>query len=236
MVTSDSPPPAVVRDGLLLVSDLAGSRQRLQPVLDLATVIAAESIPTAAGAGISLIDENGTKTSTASTHPLVAVADDRQYELGEGPCLTSWAENAVVRIDDLDADGRWPRWADAARALHLRSVLSAPVVTPHRTAGALKVYSDQPYAFDRAVEHLLLRFAEQSGILVGALQSLQSAEVYSETIKAGLRSRQLIAAAQGVLVERHQLTPEQAFLRLTEDARRNGHTVADEAATLLPGW
>jgi GAF domain-containing protein len=219
---------------LILAPDLARTRRALQPVLDLATSIAATSIPGAAGAGISLIEE-GVRVSTASTNALVSLADERQYELGEGPCLTSWAESVLVRIDDLDRDERWPRWAEAARGLHLRSVLSTPVVGTARNLGAIKVYSEQPASFGRAAEDLLLRLADQAAILLENLESLSAAEQSSTAVMAALEVRQQIALAQGVLVGRHGLTPEQSFLRLSEDAARHDRTVAEEAANLVSG-
>ena len=234
-MTSTGLPPAEIEGSLLLAPDLVKTRKSLQPVLDLTTSIAATTIRSATGAGISLMDEDGTKTSMASTNPLVSLADDRQYELSEGPCITSWASGVVNRIDDLDEDRRWPHWAEAARALHLRSVLSTPVVGATRNLGAMKVYSDQPHAFDRAAEDLLLQLAQQAGLLVENLQALSAAEQSSELVKAALQARQLIATAQGMLIERHQLSREAAFTRLASDARRNHRTAAEEAAALLSG-
>jgi GAF domain-containing protein len=219
---------------LVLAPDLARTRRALQPVLDLATTIAATSIPAATGAGISLIEE-GVRVSTASTNALVSLADERQYELGEGPCLTSWADSVLIRIDDLNRDERWPRWAEAARALHLRSVLSTPVIGTVRNLGAIKIYSEQPTAFDRAAEDLLLRLADQSAILLENLQSLSAAEQSSTAVMAALEVRQQVALAQGVLMGRHGLTQEQSFLRLSEDATRHKQTVAEEAAALVSG-
>jgi GAF domain-containing protein len=219
---------------LVLAPDLAQTRRALQPVLDLATSIAATSVRGAAGAGISLI-EDGARVSTASTNALVSLADERQYELGEGPCLTSWADSVLVRIDDLDQDGRWPRWAEAARALHLRSVLSTPVTGTVRNLGAIKVYSERPNAFDRAAEDLLLKLADQAAILLENLESLTAAEQSSTVVMAALEVRQQVALAQGVLMGRHDLTQEQAFLRLAEDAARHQRTVAEESAHLVSG-
>jgi GAF domain-containing protein len=219
---------------LVLAPDLAQTRHALQPVLDLATSIAATSVRGAAGAGISLI-EDGARVSTASTNALVSLADERQYELGEGPCLTSWADSVLVRIDDLDRDGRWPRWAEAARALHLRSVLSTPVTGTVRNLGAIKVYSERPNAFDRAAEDLLLKLADQAAILLENLESLTAAEQSSTVVMAALEVRQQVALAQGVLMGRHDLTQEQAFLRLAEDAARHQRTVAEESAHLVSG-
>jgi GAF domain-containing protein len=219
---------------LVLAPDLAQTRRALQPVLDLATSIAATSVRGAAGAGISLIEDSA-RVSTASTNALVSLADERQYELGEGPCLTSWADSVLVRIDDLDRDGRWPRWAEAARALHLRSVLSTPVTGTVRNLGAIKVYSERPNAFDRAAEDLLLKLADQAAILLENLESLTAAEQSSTVVMAALEVRQQVALAQGVLMGRHDLTQEQAFLRLAEDAARHQRTVAEESAHLVSG-
>jgi GAF domain-containing protein len=219
---------------LVLAPDLAATRRSLQPVLDLATSIAASTIPGAGGAGITLI-EDGARVSTASTNALVSLADERQYELGEGPCLTAWATTKLVRIDDLDHDGRWPVWADAARALHLRSVLSTPVIGTTRNLGAIKVYSERPSAFDRSAENLLLRLADQAAILLENLQTLTAAEQSSAAVMAALEVRQQVALAQGILMGRRGLTQQQAFLQLSEEAARHGRTVAEEAAELVAG-
>ena len=219
---------------LVLAPDLAATHEALQPALDLAMAVAAQAVHGAAGAGISLI-EDGIRVSTASTSALVTLADERQYELGEGPCLTSWARSVLVRIDDLDVDDRWPRWAEAARKLHLRSVLSTPVRGSRGSLGAIKVYSEQPNAFDRDDEDLLLRLADQCGILLENLQALTAVEQSSAEVMAALATRQQVALAQGVLMGRHRLTAEEAFLRLGADATRHGRTVAEEAAALASG-
>jgi len=232
-VTTNPLSPALTEGSLVLAPDLVQTRKSLQPVLDLTTSIAANSIKHASGAGVSLIAEDGTKTSTASTNPLVSLADERQYELGQGPCLDSWSKSVLIRIDDLNEDARWPQWAEAARALHLGSVLSTPLLGGTRNLGAIKVYSDKPRAFDRDAENLLLQLADLAALLVENLQMLISAERFSDSVKAALESRQLIALAQGLLVERHQLSPQAAFTRLVEDAQRHHRTAAQEATALL---
>ena len=229
MVTGAGPIP-----DLVLAPDLAGVRQSLQPVLTLATSIAASSIAAATGAGISII-EGGSRTSTASTNALVELADERQYQLGEGPCLTSWRDSVLIRMDDLEHETRFPTWTASARELHLRSVLSTPLRGIHRNLGAIKVYSERPHAFDRADEDLLLRLAEQASLLLENLQMLVEVEQTSAAVTSALQVRQQVALAQGILMERRGLTPEQAFLELAEEAARRGHTVAEQAADVIAG-
>lgn len=53
--------------------------------LKLITEAAVLAVNDAAGAGVSLLDTSGNRSSAASTSPLVAQADALQYELGQGP-------------------------------------------------------------------------------------------------------------------------------------------------------
>jgi GAF domain-containing protein len=229
-VTTSGPLP-----DLVLAPDLAKVRQSLQPVLQLATSIAASFIPGATGAGLSLITD-GVRMSRASTSALVELADQQQYELGEGPCLTSWTDGVMVRIDDLDDDPRYPTWVSAARELHLRSVLSTPLRGAQGNLGAIKVYSEVPRAFDRSAEDLLLKLADQAALLVENLQALIDTEESSVDIMASMRVRQQVAMAQGVLVGRHGISPGQAFLQLSENAAGSGSTVAQAAADVLSNY
>jgi GAF domain-containing protein len=217
---------------LVLAPDLAGVRQSLQPVLALATSIAASSIAAATGAGISLIEE-GSRTSTASTNALVELADERQYELDEGPCLTSWRDGILIRMDDLEHETRFPAWTAAARELHLRSVLSTPLKGTNRNLGAIKVYSERPHAFGRTEEDLLLRLAEQASLLLENLEVLVEVEQTSLVVTAALQVRQQVALAQGILVGRQGVTPEHAFLELAEEAARRGRTLAQHAVDVI---
>jgi GAF domain-containing protein len=228
-VTAAGPVP-----DLVLAPDLAGVRRSLEPVLALATSIAASSVVAATGAGISLI-EDSSRTSTASTNALVELADQRQYDLDEGPCLTSWRDSVLVRMDDLEHETRFPAWTAAVRELHLRSVLSTPLRGTQRNLGAIKVYSEQPHAFDRADEDLLLRIAEQASLLLENLEVLAEVEQSSVAVRSALQVRQQVAVAQGILVERLGITPERAFLELAEEAVRRGRTVGEHAVDVIAG-
>lgn len=64
---------------------------------------------------------------TASCGPAVAVASDLQFELGEGPCLTSFREGTSVFASDLAGSSRWPVFAAAAVVEGVRSVAALPM-------------------------------------------------------------------------------------------------------------
>jgi hypothetical protein len=70
--------------GLLLSEETVGT------AVGLITALATDAIPGTAGAGVTLVDERGAKTTSGASDPVVEKADSAQYELDEGPCLTAW--------------------------------------------------------------------------------------------------------------------------------------------------
>lgn len=215
------------------MSGLLLSEETVQTALDLVTSLALDTVGGAIGAGVTLIDAGGRRTSVAATSDLVVEIDELQYTLGEGPCLAVCAQGEPLMIDDLGHDERWPRWASAARTLGVRSTVSAPMTSLDRAFGAIKVYSDQPGVFTTTSALLLTRFAAQAAILLANVQSLDRAERLSESLQAALRARNLIATASGILMERYRLSEEQAFLRLVQDASRAQQELVDEATSVI---
>ena len=126
------------------MSGLLMSEETTSTAVNLVTALAREAIPGAVGAGVTLVDDRGGKTTSGASDPVVEKADSMQYELDEGPCLTSWAQRALVRLDEIGSDGRWPRWSRAVEPLGLRAAMSAPLVAGDRSLGAIKVYAQQP--------------------------------------------------------------------------------------------
>lgn len=71
--------------GLLL------TEEKVTTAVRLLARAAKESVPGTIGAGVSLLDARGRRTSSGYTDAIVRQADAIQYEYGEGPCLTAWA-------------------------------------------------------------------------------------------------------------------------------------------------
>jgi GAF domain-containing protein len=215
------------------MSGLLLSEETVATAVGLVTASATDAIPGAVGAGVTLVDERGGKATSGASDPVVEKADSAQYELDEGPCLTAWAQRALVRIDEIGSDGRWPRWSRAVEPLGLRAAVSAPLVAGDRSLGAVKVYAQLPRAFDRHAEHLLVLFAAQAAILLANVQSVDSARWLSDGLKDALRSRDLIATAKGILMARDGIAEEAAFAVLVAGAQREHQTLRDAAHCLV---
>ena len=209
------------------------TEETVNQAVDLLAEAAMEAIPGAIGAGVSLIDNQGRRTSTGSTDKLVLAADGLQYELGEGPCLTAWAATKVVRSNDLSSETRWPRWSSGATQLGVRSVVSAPLVFKAQSIGAIKVYSLEAEAFDAQSEHLLALFAGPAATLLANVQATEVPHQISTELKTAIESRDSIAFARGILMERKGLSADESMLELIRHARSNGDSMRTAAEQVI---
>lgn len=209
------------------------SEETVSTALGLVTSLAVEAITGTIGAGVTLLDDQGRKTTAAASNPLVDRADGLQYELNEGPCLSAWAERRVFRVKDLALESRWPRWSSAVASLGLRAALSAPLIAGGISLGAIKVYAEEPSVFTERDEHLLTMFAAQAVILLANVQSYENAQRLSDELKAALCSRDVIATAKGILMERERTDEETAFAMLASAAQREHKKLRGLARSLV---
>lgn len=235
-MTPDRSPSLPLTDELSAVfarmSGLLLSRETVGTALELVTGLAVDTVPGSAGAGVTVVDEAGRRTS-AATDPRVERADGFQYELDEGPCLAAAAARQVVRVDDVGTDPRWPRWGAAAAGLGLRSSLSAPMLAGDRTLGAVKVYAEAAGAFGASAERLLSMFAGQAAVLVANVTTYERAQRLSAELREAVRSRDVVNMATGFLMARHRVDPDVAFTMLLARSRRDGATLKETAATVV---
>lgn len=235
-MTSDHTETSPAMNGLTgMLVQLGGvvlSTETLETAVALVTKLAAVTIPGTAGAGVTLVDSRGRRT-TAASDPLVAEADALQYELDSGPCLTAWSEQIIVRIDDLHTDDRWPRWSAAAASLGVASMVSLPLVAGDTSVGAIKVYSREAGVYNAYAEEVLGLFAEQAAVLLTNMLSLTDARRLSAELSQALQRRDVIGQAKGVLMARGAADPETAFSMLVAASERSHLKLHDVAARLL---
>jgi GAF domain-containing protein len=214
------------------MSGLLLSQETVETSLRLVSSLALDTVPGAVGAGVTLVDARGHKRSSGSTDARVEQADDLQYQLGEGPCLTAVAARQLIRLDDVATDPRWPRWSRAVAPLGLHAALSAPLVAGEESLGALKVYADAG-TFDGHGERLISMFAAQAAVLVANVQSYERAQRLSDDLRRAMESRDLVSMAKGMLMAREGVDEPTAFDILVARAGQNGTTLHDAARSLV---
>jgi len=201
-------------EGLLLTAE------KVDRAVQLLAQAIKDAVPGTIGAGVSLLDSRGRRTSSGATSRVVEQADSLQYELNQGPCLSAWAGEETVLVNDVHTDPRWPLWRTAVASLPVRSVVSTALIAEKECIGALKVYSAAPAAYTDTTGSMLEQFAAAAATLLSHVQTSELPQRINESLQTSLHSRDLINRACGVLMERHALGHEEALQALMLQARK----------------
>jgi hypothetical protein len=199
-----------------------------------ALALAPDAAPSIIGCSVTELDDQRFRTR-ATWRDLSLALDQAQYRSGTGPCLLALRSGRIQHLDDISSEKRFREFVDTALSHGVRSSYSVPVAGAG--SAAVNLYAADAHTFDtarpRAVAALLARCVGQ--LLDGASPGEQaSVSANPEVDAARLRSVQVRAAVE-LLMDREQLTREQAFTRLTVQSRMTQRTVWELAVDALSG-
>jgi GAF domain-containing protein len=200
-----------------LVADLS-----LGETLHRVATITMEALPAATVAGISMLGTDGMPTTGVYTDETSPEIDAAQYSTGNGPCLDAWRTKQVVRIDDMETDGkRYPEFAAAARRHGIASTLSLPLISGESGVGALNLYATWNDAFTAEDAELGMDVAAAAAVVIANAGAYWDAFELSEDLSVALRSRAVIEQAKGMLMARSELlSADDAFDILRKASQR----------------
>lgn len=178
----------------------------LEQTLEKAIGFAVEVIEGCDAAGITLVYANKRLDTPAATNQGVARGDALQYELGEGPCIDAVWDHELVSSPDLARDKRWPSWGPkVVEELGVRSMLCVQLFTTEGTAGGLNMYSKTVNGFAHDDDrHEALALAAHVAVALAASRQIAG-------LKSALTSRTVIGQAEGILMERFDISAARAF-------------------------
>jgi hypothetical protein len=186
-------------------------------------------------AGLMLADQRGTLRSAATTGN-VGPLEDFELAHGYGPCLDCFTSGSpVVNLDRSEARRRWPEFSERAEQAGYPCVHSLPMRLRGQVIGAINLYCTRPTPLGTVELNIAQALADVATI--GLLQEriIRDKTVLTEQLQAALNSRVLIEQAKGVIAERHDTTPTDAFTALRDYARKHQVSLAGLAASVLNG-
>lgn len=199
-------------------------RTSTQLTLEQAVLAATEIIRGCDLVGISIVHSDGIDTPAGSSAALNRI-DELQFTLKEGPCYDALHTHEIVRSDDLAHDPRWPRWGPlVARELGVVCIASYRLFSTEHTLGALNLYALEPDAFDADDITNGEALATHVGVALAASQ-------HAEHLETGMANRTVIGRAEGILMERFDISPEDAFAvlrRVSQQRNVKLNRVAEE--------
>ena len=211
-------------------------RSLLQTVADLTKAV----MPGDPEASVSLLI-NDRPSTAVFTGELARVCDESQYGRGYGPCLHAAGTGEVVEIADTQAETRWPDYVEHAVERGVLSSLAVPLPINEGIAGAVNVYARKPDAFDEDSRSVAIRFARYAAVAATNMYAYEEARDLIEHLERRVESRAVVEQAKGILMERYELSAEQATQALARVARHTGSKVRDIAYDLVqtgefPQW
>lgn len=162
----------------------------------------------------------------AASHDVVRAGDAAQYEVREGPCLQAMQDAATYLVHDTVIDPRWPRWGRRAEQLGLRSVIGVRLLDDGDTMGALNLYAGHPHAFTEPDVGVAEVYAAHASVALGAARE-------ESHLRRAMDSRHLVGMAQGILMDRYGLDPQQAFAVLRRYSQQHNIKLRHVAEQLV---
>ncbi len=209
------------------LADAARSMQgwsSTQLTLEKVVLVAIEIVQGCDLVGISVVHSGGIDTPVGSSEALNRI-DELQFVLKEGPCFDALHTNEVVHSGDLAHDARWPRWGPlVAKEAGVVSIVSYRLYTTRDTLGAMNLYSTKPAAFDADDIDNGHALAAHVGVALAASQN-------AEHLELAISNRTAIGRAEGILMERFGMPPDQAFAvlrRVSQSRNVKLNRVAEE--------
>ena len=188
------------------------------------------------GASVTL-RRHGQLSTVAATDQTVLDMDSEQYAAKEGPCIDAAMTGHWFHAESLDAERRWPTFTPKARALGISAILSSPLLAHDVPVGALNIYSRTATAFAAHEQELAGVFATEASAILTEVGADVTDDQMASRVHRALRIREVIAEAQGVIMERQDVDENEAFDVLRRSSRLSGKPMrqgAREAGGFCP--
>jgi hypothetical protein len=191
------------------------------------TTAAPSFLPAVGHASITVVENQETVRSRASSDGDAMALDEIQQRCFQGPAVESASERQLQRVDDLDCETRWPQFiANAVGATPIRSILSFPLFSRQDCSAVLNLYTDQPDAFGTEAEELGSIFALNAAVLVETGRR-------EKQFHHALTKRDVIGQAKGMLMERFDIDAATAFALLIELSNERHQSVPSIARYMV---
>ena len=181
--------------------------------LRMVVALAGATVAGADGVSVSL-RRHGRLTTVASSDQTIAAMDANQYDTGEGPCVDASVAGHWFHTEALDSETRWPAFIPRAQALGINAILSTPLFATDGPVGALNMYSRTTAAFTPEEQQLASVFASEASRILTTAGVDVPEEHLAARLHEALRSREVIAQAQGVIMEREGVSEDVAYTAL----------------------
>lgn len=189
-------------------------------------------------AGLLLAAAGGQLGLVAASAEQARVVELLQLQADQGPCLDCYRTGQAVIVADIrarPAAARWPQFAAAARDAGFAAVHAIPMRLRDQVIGTLNLFSAAPGGLDSAGATAARALVDVATVGILHERAIRQQELIAGQLQVALDSRVTIEQAKGVLAERLQVSPDDAFLMLRSYARDHNRLLTELARDVIRG-
>jgi len=159
-----------------------------------------------------------------------------RIKIGEG--ITGWVaehKSVVALPSNAASDARFKRFQTLVEDTY-QAFLSVPIVSGGELIGVINVHHRSPHDHSSEEISTLIFIGEQLGVTISKnLLEEENARLLEETqeMKRELETRKLMERAKGILQQNHNITEEEAYLRLRNQSRRLRRPIRELAEAII---
>jgi len=186
---------------------------------------------------VYLIDAvSGEIVLRASQLPHAQALGKLKMKMGEG--VTGWVaehKSVVALGENAGSDKRFKRFPSLIEDTY-QAFVSVPLVTSGDIVGVVNVHFRLSQQFSADLIAMLTFIGEQMGGAVAkSMLAEENHRLQEEAIemRRQLEARKLVERAKGILMQRHGMSEEEAYLKLRNDSRRSRRAMRDLAEQII---
>jgi GAF domain-containing protein len=185
-------------------------------------------------AGVMLASPVGDLRVVASSSETMRVLELFELQAQQGPCLDAFRTGQPVEHHNLSpGSDRWPQFSTVAVQAGFQSVCALPLRLRDVTIGGLNLFNAKPTPIDERDLIVARALADLAAISVVAHRATTESQRLNEQLAHALTSRVLIEQAKGIIAERANCDPADAFSRLRNYARSHNRRLTDIAQAAI---
>ena len=228
------PSPGGEAGALAALSGMLLADRPLSEVLEEMTVLAKQVLPDTPEISLTLVKADDAETA-AFTGAIALELDERQYDVGYGPCLDAAVSGETINLAMADPDSPYPDFARAAEQQGVTHSLSVGLAVATPTVGALNIYNSTGQPFSAEAQRIAGTFATVAGLVLVKAALHQDLEDLEGHLEAALRSRTVIDQAKGIIMAQNRCSADAAFQVLVRASQTRNVKLARLASQLVDG-
>lgn len=202
------------KDDFERLHDLVAGMDDIKEFIEGMTALAAANLSVTSGATVECavtLHRRKRSATIAGSSEAAKLVDDREQNLGDGPCLESLRTGVPVLLESGSRDTRWPAFEQEMTTQGFASVLGVPLSLGDNASAALDFFSTEPDVFTGETAKDAERFSDVAGRALRLGLRIAAAELHAQDLTAAMDSRTAIDMACGIIMAQNRCSPREAF-------------------------